>query len=226
MEGIMTITAELEELLQTILTDPGVNIPEAPQNYVYPNIATIREIDIQSSDGRLDAKFVGANYEVDLDEAGGLSQVLTRLATGRPTPFPMPDSLVQKRKFKTPLSLQNKVHSYIIIRLTGRNWQFSYDKAPFSVGIDGAKSEAYWQARKVDGQGRIVAPGTPTKDCRLAFFVSDGVKALGRLRRYSHGFNLHLDLKYKNSENEDSFMPIVIDPDVRYPGGSGLDADP
>ena len=222
----MPIPPDVEKVLSSFV-DPGLRIPDAPNNYVYPKIATIRDVDILPSAGRLDAKFVGANYEVVLDDAGGLNQVLLRLATGLPTPFPMPDDLPLKRKFKTPLSLQNKAHAYVILRLTGKNWQFSYDKAPFSIGPEGAAiPEAYFHARKVDAQGAIVDPATPTKDCRIAFFVSDGPKAIGGLERYSHAFNLHLDLKYKNSENQDSFMPIIVDPDIRYPGGSGQDADP
>lgn len=222
----MTITPRIEEILREFLNDPGVTIFDAPRNYAFPEIATIRVVDIQGSAARLDAQFTGANYEVDLGDAGGLNQVLLRLATGGPPPISMPDTGPPKRKFKTPLSLQNRKHAYIIIKLAGKNWQFSYDKAPFSLSVEAARTGAYLHARKVDPQGRIVEPGTPTANCKIAFFVAEGHNVWNGTDSFSHGFNLHLDLRYKDSETRDSFMPIIIDPDVRYPGGSGVDSDP
>ncbi len=222
----MTITPEIEDLLRGFLNDPGITIFDAPRNYVFPEIATIRVVDIQGSAARLDAQFTGANYEVDLGDVGGLNQLLSRLATELPAPIRMPDSAIPKRKFKTPLSLQNRKHAYIIIKLAGKNWQFSHDKAPFSLSIEAAKTGAYLHARKVDPQGRIVDPGTPTPNCKIAFFVAEGHNVWNGTDPFSHGFNLHLDLRYKDWANQDSFMPIIIDPDVRYPGGSGVDPDP
>lgn len=220
----MTITPAIEEILREILNDPGVRIFDAPTNYAFPEIATVRQIDIEGSPARLDAKFTGANYEVALDDAGGLNAVLRRLATNQPTPFPWPDQHEPKPDFTTPLSLQNRKHAFVIVRLTGKNWQFSYDKAPFSLSLDAAKTGAYLHARKVDSQGGIVDPNTPTANCKIAFFVAEGHRVWNGTDPFIHGFNLHLDLRYKDSKNRDSYMPVIVDPDVRYPGGSGVDS--
>jgi hypothetical protein len=32
--------------------------------------------------------------------------------------------------------------------------------------------------------------------------------------------NLHVDLLFKSEDDEELYMPVIIDPDIRHPGGS------
>lgn len=68
----------------------------------------------------------------------------------------------------------------------------------------------------------INAAGTPhpkTIDgCKTAYFV-----IRGRPSGTSLPFNIHLDIVGENDEGVQYYIPIIIDPDVRHPGGSPSD---
>ncbi len=50
--------------------------------------------------------------------------------------------------------------------------------------------------------------------CKIAFLA-----AKGKAATYDHAINLHVDLVFDRVKPR--LMPLMIDPDVRYPGGSG-----
>lgn len=213
----IVITPEFQSFLD-LLTDPTLSIPDTLSKPA-PAIATIREVDITVAAGKIDAKFVKANYEVDLGDAGGLGEVLRKVANGS---ISMPDSAAPKPPYETPLSLNNEKYCYVILKLSGKNWQFSREGAPFSVGIDGWIADVYRRARRVDAQGTVVDPTAIQDGCKVAYLIADGQTASGGTPRdYRHPFNLHVDLIYQDSATNPSHMPIIIDPDIRWPGGSG-----
>ncbi len=54
--------------------------------------------------------------------------------------------------------------------------------------------------------------------CRLIYFIAKPVVGRG----FNHAFNLNVEFVYPDgAAGEINTLPIVIDPDVRYPGGSG-----
>jgi hypothetical protein len=53
----------------------------------------------------------------------------------------------------------------------------------------------------------------------VAYFLSDGQKAKGSKTSYIHPINIHVDLVYEGLATD--YMPLIIDPDIRHPGGSG-----
>lgn len=220
------LTPPLEQALEELLTDPGLKMPDLVERVppTAPMLATIRELELDSSGALIDTRYSASNHEVDLGDVGGLATLLVRLQNDD---LDLDDDPVQKTPHKSPLSVKNFKYSYLIFKLTGKNWQFSRDKDPFSIGLPGLKKKLYFQARRVDDQGATVSPGDVKDDCKIAYFISDGAKATsGTPRRYSDDFNFHLDLIYYDSAGARQHMPIVIDPDVRYPGGSGLDGGP
>jgi len=212
------ITPEVIEGIKTYFADPGLNMEEL-ENGSLPTIATVRELEVDGGPNRIEARYSGANYEVNLTNFGGLEQVLLRLHNGS---LSMAQNGVPTGEHKTPLSLKNREYCYVIFKLKSKNWQFSGDKPPFSIGIDWWKKGWYFNARKVYNgidQGHLAQKN----GCMIAYFIADGAAALDDAPngKYSHGFNFHLDLIYEDSDHQPSYMPIIIDPDIRYPGGSG-----
>lgn len=213
----IVITPDFQAFIN-ILTHPSFSISDTLAGPP-PTIATIRHVDIIFAGGKMEAKFTEANYEVDLNDAGGLDEVLRRVAAGT---LSMPDNPSPKPPFSTQLSLNNEQYCYIILKLSGKNWQFSHKGAPFSIGIDGLKADVYRRARRVDAQGAVVDPSATKTGCKVAYLIADGVTASGGTPRdYIHPFNLHVDLIDQNSTSAPSYIPIIIDPDIRWPGGSG-----
>lgn len=215
----MILDRDTIDMLRTILTDPGVKLGERPDDMPAPTIATIREVDIDIRNNKIDAKYSKANYEVDLSDVGGLSDLLVRLSRGQ---VHLNDDATPKRPYKSQLSLQNEKYCYVILILSGKNWQFSHDKHPFSIGLESTDPPAYYEPRKVDGNGVVLDRDGVKDGCRIAYFIADGPAAnSGTPGVYEDPFNLHLELIDRDSEGRPSRVPIIIDPDVRYPGGSG-----
>lgn len=60
--------------------------------------------------------------------------------------------------------------------------------------------------------------------CRTAYFIVDAsdLKPGNTFETIPRPFNIHVDIKGgKRNQGEEFFIPIIIDPDVRHPGGFG-----
>lgn len=213
----MSITPALIERAIRFLTEHGIELLEL-EGLPPPTIATVREIDIKINANKIETEYSRANYTVDINNFGGLGAVLQRVANNT---LSLPDNPRPKAPYKSQLSLQNKTYCYVILKLTGKNWQFSRDRDPFSIGLSSTDPEVYFEPRKVDAQGGIVPRGEVRDECRIAYFIADGATAYDDATAYEDPFNLHLDLIDEDSHGQPSPVPIIIDPDVRFPGGSG-----
>lgn len=185
-----------------------------------PTRATVREIDADVVDGEIQYFFSAGNYDIDLTTfPGGLNGLIASLQT---TGASLPDTNnLRPPPPATPLSLSNRELTYVIYRLSLiKNWQFASNFPPFTIGKAGKESKCHFRARRVDRQGvkdRIV-DGLPEKSgCKIAYFISHGAKAYVN-GDYIHDINIHVELLYGGNSVR---MPLVIDPDIRFPGGSG-----
>ncbi len=139
------------------------------------------------------------------------------------------------RKIKTRkerMSLNVKEISVIIFRLSDDiDWQFSYDRSPISLSEESMKTTTYDQ----DGSPkefffgnahRILENGTvdldpKTDNCNVACLICDGAGLTRPSGSYKLSINLHVDLLDRDrGGNIIGRLPIVIDPDVKNPGGS------
>lgn len=205
---------------------PFGDLEEFP-NEPLPTHATVREINARVVDNEISFFFSRANYEVDLGiYDGGFAGLLRDLRTGEGS---FPDfNGIRPQPPIPPLSLKNRDLRYVVYVLQlDKNWQFSRDHAPFSTeeGMTnpiGAR-RCHYGARRVDPNGNQerVIPGMPAKDnCMVAYFVSNGAKAAsGTTGRYTHPLNIHVDLLF--GAQDKGRIPLIIDPDIRFPGGSG-----
>lgn len=197
----------------------GLKIPELPGVMSAPTVATIREISLGTDRNRVNFKYTQAAYTVDLNMVGGINVVLASLANGA---FAMSDDPLPKPPYNSQLSLNNDRYIFIILKIANDNLQFSHDKDPFSLSLEAFYPQVYYKPRRVDGQGATVEPGLVRHGCKIAYLIADGPAARGATPGpYIDPFNLHLDLLDKDSNGQDSVIPVIVDPDVRYPGGSG-----
>lgn len=203
-------------------TGPIITMLELPPNMSAPTIATIRELDLVADANMIEAKFSAANYEVDVASYGGIGEVVRRLHNNR-IPLNQPGTV--KRPYDSKLSLQNKKYCYVIFKLKAKNWQFAHDSDPFTLGFQSIDPEVYYAPRKANERGEIQDRGKEVMGSRIALFIADGARAYEDVDSYIDPFNYHLELIDTNSNGQPSLVPIVIDPDVRYPGGSGLDGE-
>jgi hypothetical protein len=190
---------------------------------VFPSAATVREIDCEVVNNRIYFFFSRGTYLVDLKSyVGGLPGLLGDVRTGK---FIYTDDTSNRPDPpETPLSLNNRRFSYVIYKLSSKNWQFCRDHPPVSIGELGKAAGVYFNARRIDENGKeervdIDRRLPVTDNCMVAHFIADGFKATGFTGSYTHALNLHVDLIYE--ERERAYIPLVIDPDVRNPGGSG-----
>lgn len=114
-----------------------------------------------------------------------------------------------KRKM-TKLSFRCNELVYLVFKLDDKiDWRFSVDGPPVSSDSD------------LNSKGVFFAPkgsGELTDSRTYAYVVADCPKgSLGStIEAY---FNLHVD--FLEGGEADAYTPVIIDPDVRYPGGHG-----
>jgi len=204
-----------------IVTIPFDELDEYPSQTPRPQLATVREIDCKITGREISFFFSKAKYYIEIPNyPGRLKGLLKDIAQGN-IRLPDKDGLNPPPP-ASPLSLKNKEVCYVIYRLNLRkNWQFAHDYPPFSIGPQGKAAECHFEARRVDSQGRRqrVVDRAPKKDnCKVAYFISNGFTATGFTGQYVHALNLHVELLFGSGAVR---VPLIIDPDVRYPGGSG-----
>jgi hypothetical protein len=105
--------------------------------------------------------------------------------------------------------------TYLIFKLDPRlNWRFSRTERAISHK-KGEHAQYYGGLRHVAEDGS--ASEEPIDNCRLVYLV-----AAPPAGEYRHGFNFNVELIQKPhfGEDEPRILPIMIDPDIRFPGGS------
>jgi hypothetical protein len=119
---------------------------------------------------------------------------------------------------ETPLDLGlagGRGPAFLVFKLDRRlNWRFSR-ALPAVTHKNGADSAHYGGLTYVSDGGAYSRE--PMADCRLVFF-----KANPPTEDYRHGFNFNVELIQRPhfGEVEARVLPITIDPDIRFPGGS------
>ncbi len=183
----------------------------APTRYV------VREIEFKMVNGRLQFAYRNQCRAQPLAETGivELSQAYCRPAarSGRPSPFPIPAALAPQ----TPLDLEVKgggAPLVVFLRLSEPgNMTFSASrKAVTHKNADDAAHYGGLRHVGVDG----TASADPVPECKLVYFI-----AAPPVGDYRHGFNFNVDLEQDPGvEGGRRMLPLTIDPDIRFPGGS------
>ncbi|MFN3945956.1 MAG: nucleotide synthetase, partial [Allosphingosinicella sp.] len=134
---------------------------------------------------------------------------------------------------RSHLSVDNKENIYIVFRLDPKwNWRFSRDVPAFSLFEDKCRpndEEYYGSPVALTKSGEIFTPPSGDKPLgedevsRIAYFTALGKKAYhDPARKGPDRFNIHVNLvEDPGDDGLDKYIPLIIDPDVGHPGGSG-----
>lgn len=211
------VTLEVEPTYATWEIDDNVNTPQW---------AIIREIDwkvVPNEAGEEDDQlvFYYSNFtpDVQIRSKQDFIDLLTDVC--RPDyQFTGGGPSEPKDPYGTKLSLDSRKRwSYVIFKLASRPWQFARKGYPLKFGDAGTMAKLYFNGRRVNEAGVEDKGDDPTNlrdDCMVAYFISDA-RNIPIQYPYPHAFNLHVDLKFDGGAGH---MPVIMDPDVRHPGGS------
>lgn len=182
---------------------------------VVPNRVIIREISfLMDSDG-LQFLYKDAGPAMPLP-GGNIAMVIEHLAAGKPLSFGDRGDVAMGSD-GTPLDLGvTGEPAYIVFKLDPRlNWRFS-DNDPVISHKQAGEAAYYGGLRHVRPNGSY--SDRPVADCMMVFLI-----AMPPAGDYKHGFNFHVDLIQKPllDHTKQRILPLIIDPDIRFPGGSG-----
>jgi hypothetical protein len=209
-----TLRKQIQELVQRLGGGVDYPIKEPTENdpLPRPDWILVRQIDIDGTAANGPFVFVGADLRWPYADAT-LDYILDELRQGR---YAMTTAVDEE--YYRPLDVNLTDTTLFIFYLNpNRKWRFKRNARAVTLGefehMD--EQECYYKLRHVltDSIGTELAP--LTGHCRIAYFV--GTQASNE---FAHPFNLHVEMFYPGGGPKPNTIPIVIDPDIRYPGGS------
>lgn len=198
------------------LSDDNAQVPVSSASPgVVPQRVIVREISfLMDSDG-LQFLYKDAGPAMPLP-GGNIDMVIDHLAAGKPLRL-LGSGDVAMGSDGTPLDLGvTGEPAYVVFKLDPRlNWRFS-DNDPVISHKQAAEAAHYGGLRHVRPNGSY--SDKPVADCRIVFLIAKPPAG-----EYKHGFNFHVDLIQKPhlDHTKERILPLIIDPDIRFPGGSG-----
>lgn len=188
-----------------------------------PVVAMVRKVNFSTRGKRILVGFSKAIKSVDVSSPEKLKKLFEEVGSGK-FKFKGGISPKPKKPFRCPLSLNNQEYCYVIYMLSNKNWQFASKYYPITIESKAYnKIGAYAEAARISPDGTIVNDMDEKNDCRAAYFIANAQAAYESRtnQTYEHRINLHVDLKFEDDDGKPLLMPVIIDPDVRHPGGSG-----
>lgn len=203
----------------TILTWPPVEVPPTASTSL-PLRLSARELDIDVKSGIMEIKYTKTSDIIPISNRAKFNDNLKIIAQNNYV-FDNQDGCYID-PFKSQLSIGNyQLYTIYVIKLKkDKKIQFSNIGPVISTRQEFEKY--FSEPRKFDENGNIYTPSTQKNDCHGIYFFMDGLLASTEFGgNFSVPFNLHIDYISKDSGNTNSYVPIIIDPEIRYPGGSG-----
>ncbi|HWT13711.1 MAG TPA: nucleotide synthetase [Allosphingosinicella sp.] len=150
--------------------------------------------------------------------ATGIAQAIKDAVGG--SLVPVASSLAESPR--TPLDLEVKDEPLYIVFILGKPSNMTFNplrKAISHKNLD--DRDRYGNLRHVKATATSYEEDEEgLSDCRIAYFVA--YPPAPPASNYKHGFNLNVRLlQPPNLDGSPRWLDIQIDPDVRYPGGSG-----
>lgn len=130
------------------------------------------------------------------------------------------DSTPNIRK-PSKMSFKCKDLVYLVFKLSPSiNWRFTADGPPISMDRFWDGKDVFFNATNLDEYGHETTPAKNNQFNYAYVIVNCPNGKPGPGPAIEARFNLHVDLM-EGPNDEDPYVPIIIDPDVRNPGGSG-----
>lgn len=196
--------------------------PTSEYNGPRPQYLIVREIDFELRGQEDLVLFFSRGANIDLTNSQDQFEEIVDKVCNLTFAFPATRPRLTQ-PYKSTLSLSNNRLSYVIYVLTKKNWQFARRGWPITVML--TPTGRYYGARRADASGYVGADsgqdidGNFTwirDDCHVAFFIADGRSPAPD----GDNINLHVDLTFRDLDQNEYYMPLIIDPDIRWPGGS------
>lgn len=152
--------------------------------------------------------------------ASALSTIITQLLAGQSP------NLGDVAEYRRPLDLNLTEQTCFVLflkplREVGRDWRFSTDAKAITLGdfkTNATEKACYFDLHHVAADGSLSeAQHPPEKQCRIVYFFA----RLPPRTKFNHPININIEMYFDDDEDGKNTIPILIDPDVRYPGGSG-----
>jgi hypothetical protein len=188
----------------------GYRLPKTGQTDL-PNRVLFREIILDlSTPDKIDVVY--------LDHQKATTESISAFVA-RKTPYPQPSRPKLDEK-SSPLDLHCEEDCFVAFMLSGfHNWWFSTDGDCFTTKKD--LGEKYSDLVHVTNEGVAYPTGVPIPEgCKLLYF-----RARCNNSNHQDGFNLRIELDLGDAtvggKLEKRRTQLIIDPDIRFPGGSG-----
>ncbi|MFL6857916.1 MAG: hypothetical protein ACJ8EB_08420 [Allosphingosinicella sp.] len=138
-----------------------------------------------------------------------------------------PNAPIDRDKTKTDLSIRSQERAYCVIITAHDNLYFSTRSEPFMVEKSGTSpdNDAYYTnplCGWFDSSGLFKTGRTAGDGCRVAAFIADAAADGGASnpQDFSTSFNIYLDIaQTQTGDPTIRRLPLIVDPDVGYPGG-------
>jgi hypothetical protein len=198
--------------------------PEIKQGKQRPNKMVVLEIDFDVVSDKLKFYYSRVFGPIIVKDDVDFQQKIKKIAAG--TLPSAPNTFKYIGQYGSKLTFSNGYYRYIVFVLTKKNWQFTQKGVPIMMQKVALDYDVYFEGRRVTPGGDIQVAGTgldPRDLARVAYFIADGAAIVNQSTQcppYPHGFNLYVDVF---DDDDNTVMPLVVDPDIRYPGGLTLD---
>lgn len=143
-----------------------------------------------------------------------------------PTP---PSGVLMTRFDSTPnlrkpskMSFKCKDIVYLAFKLDpALNWRFTADGAPISMDKFWETKNVFFNVKNFDEAGKETIPSR-NNAYKYAYMIVDSPKGTpgGSGTPIEARFNLHVDFVEDPANDDSPYVPVILDPDVRNPGGN------
>ena len=192
--------------------------PVSTGNGILPNWVFALEVDLTVK---------GGGKDISIDFSGGslwdsgspqnTRAILKEIANGEKKYFKNLGYMADKR-----MSAHLKYNDicFIFYLCEKIDWEYSASQTPISLNNGDYYNKYVRDSYRVDKNGNNIPPKIIAADCRTAYVVINGVGCYNYKPSDSFPFNLLVDLMYKSTSGVRRKLPIVIDPEIQWPGGT------
>lgn len=198
------------------------HVPEQnPGDLFAPRQMRVYELSLRAEAGRLEFFYSGASGPIAIKDDADFRARLKAFVSGHAPPLPAPSPA---QPMISSLSIHNDDLSYIVF-LLDRAWNWQFARKDAVISVEEGVGDYFREARRVDDRGtasdhRVPAP---VDGAMAAYVLAHGRRARQNSPSdsYSHEFNLHVEFLERDTNGTVvSRLPVIIDPDIRYPGGN------
>lgn len=175
----------------------------------------------------VDLTIKGGGKDISIDFSGGdlwdsgspqnTKSILKEIANGNKKYFKNLSHMSDKRM---SAHLKDYDICFIFYLCKKIDWEYSASQTPISLNDGDYYNKYVRDSYRVDKNGDNIPPKKIALGCRTAYVVVNGAGCYTHKSDDSFPFNLLVDLMYTSASGVPRKLPIVIDPEIQWPGGT------